>query len=321
MLVSVLATVLSATAEPSCEADAALPLSTFAHAINEEFLRKVETGRAREFRPWESSQGGLALLDAGGALRVARTDESFFTYVSDNGWNNQLLNLLAAIDMARLTNRTLIVPPFQWPRRRGHARVSVARLVDLRALARLNVRVLAEDEHGAVEARLKEAGVQTHVVDGEGQPHRKRGLPRWSRQAWAAERREPAGVLKVTCCLFWTWSLPEDVALELHAAFAYHPMLVAAARAAAAPLGGAFAAMHVRRGDKARVDKAYSALFGAKMGAEYFARLSDDEGLPRAGVVFVATDELDRSWFEPLRASGRDLRFVDDLEQIGRAHV
>ena len=44
--------------------------------------------------------------------------------------NNQVLNLLSALDMARLLNRTLIVPPFQWPRRRGTAQVSVGRLVD-----------------------------------------------------------------------------------------------------------------------------------------------------------------------------------------------
>ena len=44
----------------------------------------------------------------------------------------------------------------------------------------------------------------------------------------------------------------------------YHPTLVRAARDAAAPLGPSYAAMHVRRGDKAVVDKAY-AIFGGKM--------------------------------------------------------
>ena len=44
----------------------------------------------------------------------------------------------------------------------------------------------------------------------------------------------------------------------------YHPTLVNAAREAAAPLGPSYAAMHVRRGDKAVVDKAY-AIFGGKM--------------------------------------------------------
>ena len=44
----------------------------------------------------------------------------------------------------------------------------------------------------------------------------------------------------------------------------YHPTLVRAAREAAAPLGPSYAAMHVRRGDKAVVDKAY-AIFGGKM--------------------------------------------------------
>ena len=46
----------------------------------------------------------------------------------------------------------------------------------------------------------------------------------------------------------------------------YHPTLVRAAREAAAPLGPSYAAMHVRRGDKAVVDKAYvHAIFGGKM--------------------------------------------------------
>ena len=45
----------------------------------------------------------------------------------------------------------------------------------------------------------------------------------------------------------------------------YHPTLVRAARDAAAPLGPSYAAMHVRRGDKAVVDKAYAAIFGGEM--------------------------------------------------------
>ena len=46
--------------------------------------------------------------------RVELREDKFFTYDTNNGWNNQLLNLLCALDMARLLNRTLIVPPFFW---------------------------------------------------------------------------------------------------------------------------------------------------------------------------------------------------------------
>ena len=35
--------------------------------------------------------------------------------------------------------------------------------------------------------------------------------------------------------------------------------------------------MHVRRGDKASVDKAYTGVFGGKMTPEYFLRLARDE--------------------------------------------
>ena len=40
---------------------------------------------------------------------VELASEKFLTYATDNGWNNQLLNLLCALDMARLVNRTLVV--------------------------------------------------------------------------------------------------------------------------------------------------------------------------------------------------------------------
>ena len=39
--------------------------------------------------------------------------------------------------------------------------------------------------------------------------------------------------IRVTCCLFWTWALPTEVARELYAQIRYHPALEAAAHAAA----------------------------------------------------------------------------------------
>lgn len=77
--------------------------------------------------------------------------------------------------------------------------------------------------------------------------------------------------------------------------------------------------MHVRRGDKAHVDSAYRDLFGGKMTPEFFLGLMVDEGLhkckPPDCVVFVATDELNRTWFDPFREAGYALRFADDLKQ------
>ena len=62
--------------------------------------------------------------------------------------------------------------------------------------------------------------------------------------------------------------------------------------------------MHVRRGDKASVDRAYSAVFGGKMTPPFFVRLARDEGIANGSTVFVATDELDRSWFAPRALAG-----------------
>ena len=143
-------------ADESCDAPPSLPLSKFAHAVNEDFIAKVTSGKAREFRPVTQP----AAFDANGKLQpVDVASERFFTYDTDNGWNNQLLNLLAALDMARLINRTLIVPPFSWPRRRGESSVSVGRLVDLRRLARFGVRVLCEDEYYSIASALKRLDV------------------------------------------------------------------------------------------------------------------------------------------------------------------
>jgi hypothetical protein len=146
---------VAADAEAECDEPLGTPLSTFAHTMNTDFIDKVTSGRAGQFVP---STGMPAVVRADGSLSIVdASSERFFTYVTDNGWNNQILNLLCALDMARLLNRTLIVPPFAWVRRRGDARVSVARLLDLSTLARLGVRVLCEDEHGSVDGLVAPA--------------------------------------------------------------------------------------------------------------------------------------------------------------------
>ena len=143
---------------------------------------------------------------------------------------------------------------------------------------------------------------------------RRRGMPRWNRDKWTAKHvAEGAGVLRVTCCLMWSWLLPDAIARELYAAVAYHPSLLGAAAAAAAPLGTRHSALHVRRGDKVFVDAAYRDTFG-RMSAAYFLRLMEDEGLDASAPVYVATDELDRAWFAPL-ASAFNLSFVEQLDQ------
>ena len=314
---------VAAADDSSCETDgAALTLSSFAHTSNTAFIEKVSQKRAREFSPAVPP----AVIDSNGRLQLIETaTDKFLSYVSDNGWNNQVLNLLSALDMARLLNRTLIVPPFQWPRRRGTAQVSVGRLVDLRRLAAFGVRVVCEDEQGSVNAALGTT-TSVHRIAGEGQPHRKQKMPRWSRTQWVADHgKSAAGLLHVSCCLFWTWSLPPSIARELYASFAYHPSLIDAAMEAAKPLGDDYAAMHVRRGDKASVDIAYTSVFGGRMDHDYFLRLArqqssdeedDDSSIADGSTVFVATDELDRSWFAPLAKGGQyALKFVDDLDQ------
>ena len=302
----------------ACGAADAMSISEFAHRSNADFITKASAGALREFSP--AASANPAVIDfATGQLHAVNVGggEKFLSYHSDNGWNNQVLNLLAALDMAHLANRTLIVPPFQWPRRRGDAKISVCRLVDIGSLATAlgGVRVLCEDEAGSVQAALSGAGVEMAMVRGEGQPHRKRGLPRWTRIGWTNQIAVEGVVgIVVTCCLFWTWRLPDDVARSLYGAFRYHPTLEGAARRAAAALrDGAHAAMHVRRGDKASVDSAYTGIFGGKMSPDFFLRLLREEGITPGELVYVATDELDRSWFEPLRAAGYALRFVDDL--------
>ena len=115
----------------------------------------------------------------------------------------------------------------------------------------------------------------------------------------------------------WCWRLPDDIARELYASVAYHPALVGAAAAAAAPLGPrGYAALHIRRGDKVHVDAAYTEVFG-RMTPDYYASLMKAEGGfdDPATPVYVATDELDRGWFAPLAAAGHNLSFARDLDQ------
>ena len=77
------------------------------------------------------------------------------------------------------------------------------------------------------------------------------GMHRWGRDKWVFDyASEQAGLLRITCCLFWTWRLPDHVASQIHAHLNYAPALTAAATAAALPLGPSYSAVHVRRGDK-----------------------------------------------------------------------
>ena len=274
------------SADCAAESTPRVPLSAYAHSSNTDFIEKVTAGKFREFQA-SSAMAMPAVVRIDGSLApINAVEDRFLSYDSINGWNNQLLNLLCALDMARLLNRTLVVPPFAWPKRRGDARVSVSRLIDVRSLASLGVRVVCEDEHGSVKGALTPAlhaaGRTTSTIPGEGQPHRKSRMPRWDRDAWLRERQaDTTGLLRVTCCLFWTWALPEDVALEMYRTVEYHPSLVAAAREAAAPLGLGYASMHVRRGDKASVDRAYSAVFGGKMTPPFFVLLVTEVGESR----------------------------------------
>ena len=106
MLSLIIVASLAAADEASCDAppEPALPLSAYAHTLNEDFIAKVAAGHARAFRPAVPP----ASFDASGTLHAANfAADKFFTYDTNNGWNNQLLNLLCALDMARLLNRTL----------------------------------------------------------------------------------------------------------------------------------------------------------------------------------------------------------------------
>ena len=81
---------VAATTESCDEPPPSLPLSTFAHTSNEEFISKVVSGQGRQFRPHILP----ATLDESGALvRIDPAVDRFLTYHSDNGWNNQCVPL------------------------------------------------------------------------------------------------------------------------------------------------------------------------------------------------------------------------------------
>lgn len=70
--------------------------------------------------------------------------------------------------------------------------------------------------------------------------------------------------------------------------------------------GANWTAAHVRRGDFQFAQ--------AKVDAEVVAAALDDKARPLGGlVVYVATDEKDKTWFDALRTEGYDLFFLDDF--------
>lgn len=235
---------------PACEAER-VSLRAFVHATNDDFVRKVTTGRYREFTPTlplgvVGADGGITHL-FGEAEAPAR---KFLRYQTNNGWNNQLLDVLCAAEMASLLNRTLVLPPFAWRKRRGNSSVSLGRILDLLELARLTP-LIAEDEAGSVGAALEARGASRVLLRGEGQPHRKKRMPRWDAEGWtSSQSSNPADVIEITPNLFWTWRLSPTWHRAALAHVAYHPTLVRAAIDAAKVLGGDYGAMHVRRGDK-----------------------------------------------------------------------
>ena len=112
MVLSVSMIFVSASAPSCAEEEVPTTLAQFAHTSNQDFISRAMQ-RVR-FVP-EPLQP--VVIDSSGALeRVDAASTKFLTYDSDNGWNNQLLNLLCAMDMARTLNRTLVVPPYAWRR-------------------------------------------------------------------------------------------------------------------------------------------------------------------------------------------------------------
>ena len=82
--------------------------------------------------------------------------------------------------------------------------------------------------------------------------------------------------------------------------------VIDALQAMADAKGRPWAAAHVRRGDF-QFDK-------AKVEASAVVDALDDKAKPAgASLVYVATDERTKAWFDPLRAAGYDLFFLDDF--------
>ncbi|EOD21984.1 hypothetical protein EMIHUDRAFT_202478 [Emiliania huxleyi CCMP1516] len=164
--------------------------------------------------------------------------------------------------------------------------VPFSRLIDVRALNRA---VPAVSWHGSA-SMLHDLLNRSAVKEGEVEiswssvrpPSCNHNMSRWSATARAVSllRCRPSRVLRVSCCLMWGWRMGADAEAALWPALRFRSELLAAARAMAEQrLGPAWNAIHA---------------------ADVAARLRG-AGFAPSVPVYVATDERNARWFEPVR--------------------
>ena len=301
---------------------------------------------AARFRSSKRLPWLVAPRAGGGASFLPAASTRMLAFDTCCGWGNQMVMLVAAVEIAQRLNRTLLLPPFtpfkvhrsqggdgSYPQGRY---VSWARFLDLRALNALVPTV-------ALDAPIEESLEGWHALglsSATASPPRViHGRPRWGEAEMAALAlgSRDVDVLRLRTNL-WGWVPSPAFEAAAYASIRFNPALVALADrligaaleragfvgapdappdATAPPRGHerprlpTFGALHVRRTDKVRSHQYVD--YWELLTPEHFAVRARQLGLPAHAPLFVATDEGSRAWFAPL-AADFTLIFASDLD-------
>lgn len=279
---------------------------------------------------WQSAPrfGSRPLLLQPFPIPPLRSGPRFLYYEPFGGLGNQLFYLASALDLATQLNRILILPPVA---PHGVDRDEAAdtlrlvpwsRLLDMRML---NAFTPVVSWHGS-KAMLQDylgPGVQwSSVTPPRGARmsfNRHKGTCNFNETRWSTDhpqlrslKCEPAQVLVVRCCLMWGWRMSAAAESVVWPHLRFRRQLVAATTALATQtLGDTWNAVHIRRGDK--VEHSWYSKWAGMPAEEVLARMLA-RGFDPALPVYVATDERNASWFQPLEAAGFRLQYADDLD-------
>eukprot|EP01062_Namystynia_karyoxenos_P027174 TRINITY_DN20935_c0_g1_i1.p1 TRINITY_DN20935_c0_g1~~TRINITY_DN20935_c0_g1_i1.p1 ORF type:complete len:557 (+),score=178.95 TRINITY_DN20935_c0_g1_i1:75-1673(+) len=284
------------------------------------------------------------LRDARGASLVPGAGSAgggprWMGYHPFGGLGNQLLNLVAAAQMALRLGRVLLIPA-AYPHGRTpeaadaeHSSVAMSRLLDLGRFGQEVPNVALTHSSDALQAALARRSQQAPVprvntatpgrrFTSEAQPPvpwLPGAAPRWNSSTLpdAVGPADSADVLLVNCCPMYGWRGTAEEEGRVWGALRVHPRLLVTARTAArALLGGPgeYDALHVRRGDKI-THKDYAAQTAVLTPATLAGELAARGIPPGAGMLYVATDERRRKWFAPLEKLGYRLAFARDLAE------
>jgi len=265
------------------------------------------------------------------------SDERYFVYQPSGGINNQRIQLETALVICKLLNRTCILPPigqhtnfyFRYNMHHPRKMVSMQRIFNLNRLSEV-VKVRTIPEELSLLGWIDSIGATPYIFTGTGLTTDTsetgwRVVMRDARKMSAGNIWHDNDIKKwfsndpSRFLFFANFSMWRTVDLLMHSTqylevkdhLTFTDTLKEQAMQLVDSLGGNYNAIHLRRGDK-RHEAAFDDIardpnyFGTR-----FKHL-----LPITNKIYVASDERNQSYFDPLREMGYEIFTYHDFDQV-----